>query len=118
MLRLTPAVKVYLAADPVDMRKSIDGLALIVQLKFKLDPFSESLFVFTNRGKDKLKILFWDHNGFWLYYRRLETGRFKWPTGESGKAIEMTDRQLSWLLDGIDISKVSAHRAVLKRKII
>lgn len=69
--------QVYLAFGPTDLRKSIDGLAMIVQESFKLDPFSKSLFVFCNRKQDKIKILQWDHNGFWLYYKRLEKGRFK-----------------------------------------
>jgi len=73
------------------MRKSVYGLAFIAQLRFLLDSFSESIFVFTNIGKDKLKILFWNHNGFWLYYRRLETGRFGWPASESGKALKNVD---------------------------
>jgi len=64
--------QVYLALGPTDLRKSIDGLALIVQESFKLDPFSRNLFVFCNRKKDKIKILEWDHNGFWLHYKRLE----------------------------------------------
>ncbi|WP_422730604.1 IS66 family insertion sequence element accessory protein TnpB [Paenibacillus popilliae] len=61
------------------MRKSIDGLAALVQEGFRLDPCSSSWFVFCNRQRDKLKILHWEHNGFWVYYRRLEKGTFAWP---------------------------------------
>ncbi|MGH2319788.1 IS66 family insertion sequence element accessory protein TnpB [Planococcus sp. SE5232] len=82
--------RVYLAARPTDLRKSIDGLAVIVQELFQLDPFSNALFVFCNRKKDKLKILFWDHNGFWLYYRRLEKGLFDWPDPGSSQPLDMT----------------------------
>lgn len=71
--------RVYLACGPTDLRKSIDGLAVLVKEAFELDPFAPNLFVFCNRQRDKLKILYWDHNGFWLYYRRLEQGRFQWP---------------------------------------
>jgi transposase len=71
--------QVYLAAGYTDMRKSIDGLAVLVKERFKLDPFSNCLFVFCNRNRDKLKILHWEHNGFWLFYRRLEEGKFEWP---------------------------------------
>ncbi|MCQ5365013.1 IS66 family insertion sequence element accessory protein TnpB [Anoxybacillus salavatliensis] len=69
--------KVYLAQGATDLRKSIDGLAAIVQETFELNPFSSCLFVFCNRSRDKLKILQWDHNGFWLHYRRLEKGTFQ-----------------------------------------
>lgn len=75
---------VYLARGGTDLRKSIDSLAALVKECFNLDPFSESLFVFCNRQKNKLKILRWDHNGFWLYYRRLERGRFQWPEKAEG----------------------------------
>ena len=87
------SLKVYLAPGITDMRKSIDGLALIVNEVLELDPFSESLFVFCNRGRNKLKILHWQTNGFWLYYRRLEKGRFKWPTADSpDQAVNITQK--------------------------
>ncbi len=69
--------KVYLVVGVTDMRKSIDGLSLIVAETLEMDPFSEAWFIFCNRNRDKLKILFWDTNGFWLYYRRLEKETFK-----------------------------------------
>ncbi|GIP35471.1 IS66 family insertion sequence element accessory protein TnpB [Paenibacillus sp. J2TS4] len=72
MLTLPDSLRVYLACGPTDLRKSIDGLAALVQEGFKLDPFSPSLFVFCNRECNKLKILYWEHNGFWLFYRQLE----------------------------------------------
>ena len=67
---------VYLAIGVTDLRKSINGLAIIVQETFKLDPFIKQLFVFCNRKKDKIKILRWDNDGFWLYYKRLENSKF------------------------------------------
>jgi transposase len=76
MLNIAQVERVFLARGSTDLRKSIDGLAAIVQEGFQLNPFSASLFVFCNRKRDKLKILHWDYNGFWLYYRRLEKGRF------------------------------------------
>lgn len=109
--------RVYLACGPTDMRKSIDGLAAMVSFQFNLDPFSESWFVFCNRACDKLKILHWEHNGFWLYYRRLEKGRFRWPqVGENGP-ISISRRQLDWLLAGLSIEQAQAHREVLARKV-
>ncbi|MGB0899922.1 MAG: IS66 family insertion sequence element accessory protein TnpB [Psychrobium sp.] len=71
--------QVYLVTGFTDMRKSINGLSVIVGDQLELDPMSKAWFVFCNRQRDKLKILFWDTNGFWLYYRRLEQGRFQWP---------------------------------------
>ena len=76
--------QVYLAGGSTDMRKSIDGLAVLVQQGFDLDPFSSALFVFCNRQRNKLKILQWDESGFWLHYRRLERGRFQWPSVDEG----------------------------------
>ncbi|MGX8796763.1 IS66 family insertion sequence element accessory protein TnpB [Fusibacter sp. JL298sf-3] len=78
MLSKYSSYKVYLALGPTDLRKSIDGLSIIVQEKFSLDLFSRSLFVFCNRRRDKIKILEWDHTG-WLHYKRLERDRFQWP---------------------------------------
>lgn len=119
MLRMTPSCDVYLAPGATDLRNNIDGLALMVKNQFRLDPFSKSLFVFCNRKRDKLKILFWDKNGFWLYYRRLEEGNFNWPQPEPGKRmIAVTEQQLSWILDGLTMCEKKAHREVLKRKLI
>jgi transposase len=97
------------------MRKSIDGLAAIVTYSFQLDPFDTSLFVFCNKGRDKLKILVWDHNGFWLHYRRLERGRFRWPQAASVEPLVITRRQLTWLLDGLTIDQRLAHAPVTAR---
>ena len=115
MLSPDTARTVYLACGGTDLRKSIDGLAALVSQVFGLDLFSESLFVFCNRRKDKLKILVWDHNGFWLYYRRLERGRFQWPTQPDGAAQTITRRQLQWLLDGLTLQQPHAHPPVTAR---
>ena len=79
--------RVYLACGSTDLRKSIDGLAILVKEGFELDPFSPCLFVFCNRKRDKLKILHWEHNGFWLHYRRLEKGKFQWPEKNSEAVV-------------------------------
>ena len=110
--------RVYLACGATDMRKSIDGLAALVQASFQLDPFSPCLFVFCNRQRDKLKILHWSHNGFWLYYRRLERGRFDWPETGDAKTMVITRRELNWLLDGLPLEQPKAHRAVPVRSAI
>jgi transposase len=106
------AEKVYLACGATDLRKSIDGLAAIVQLQFQLDPFSSGWFVFCNHGRDRIKILRWDHNGFWLYYRRLECGRFRWPGIKSGDVQTISRRQLQWLLDGLVLEQKKAFSEV------
>lgn len=109
---------VHLALGATDFRKSVDGLALIVQHSLKLDPFSTHLFVFCNRNRDKIKILVWDHNGFWLHYKRLEKGVFKWPSHEGSASMALTDRQFRWLLDGLTIHQTKAHPAVHQRAIL
>lgn len=118
MLTAMNGLKVYLAAGSTDLRKSIDGLAVLVSEGFQLDPFSPSLFVFCNRKRDKLKILYWEHNGFWLYYRRLEKGRFQWPQTKEGGVIKVSQRQLQWLLSGLTLEQRQAHKEVLQRTII
>ena len=110
--------RVYLACGSTDMRKSIDGLAALVQESFQLDPFSSCLFVFTNRGRDKIKILYWDHSGFWLLYRRLERGRFQWPESAADKTIAVSRRELRWLLDGLSLTQKRAHPKVTARRVI
>ncbi len=115
MLTLTETARVYLACGSTDLRKSIDGLAAIVTEVFEADLFSHSLFVFCNRGRDKLKILTWDHNGFWLYYRRLERGRFRWPDQPAAQSLPVSRRQLQWLLDGLSLEQRQAHAPVRAR---
>ena len=117
MLAETPVRDIHLACGPTDMRKSIDGLAALVQLAFELDPFSEAWFVFCNKDRDKLKLLRWDHNGFWLYYRRLERGRFQWPKAVDGPTKTVSHRQLLWLLDGLHLEQKRAHKPVEARQV-
>lgn len=118
MLNNTLIDRVYLACGATDLRKSIDGLAILVQESFKLDPFSRCLFVFCNRKKDKIKILHWEHNGFWLYYKRLEKGFFHWPSSPKGQALSIGERELRWLLDGLSLEQKQAHQAVNQRLLI
>lgn len=110
--------QVYLACGSTDLRKSIDGLAALVQEGFRLDPFSPCFFVFCNRQRDKLKILHWEHNGFWLYYRRLERGTFQWPSKPEAEALKINRRELRWLLDGLSLQQRQAHVGVNARAVI
>jgi transposase len=117
MLTDTNIDRVYLACGSTDMRKSIDGLAVLIKEGFKLNPFSPCLFVFCNRQRDKLKILHWDYNGFWLHYRRLERGKFLWPMEDTGP-LKISRRELRWLLDGLPLNQPGAHREVKARTVL
>ena len=107
MMTLTPDTKVYLAMGATDMRKAINSLSVIVSEQMKLDIFSTNLFVFCNRAQTILKILYWDKNGFCLWQKRLEKDRFKWPQ-TSKDVMNITRRELSWLIDGLNINQ--AHK--------
>lgn len=114
---LTLPEKVYLAVGSTDLRKSIDGLAALVQERFQLDPFAPCLFVFCNRQRDKLKMLYWEHNGFWLLYRRLERGTFQWP-GPGDSPLALSFRELRWLLDGLSLHQRQAHKQVMAQTVV
>lgn len=119
MLKDVRLERVYLACGSTDLRKSIDGLAVLVKEGFALDPFSPCIFVFCNRQRDKLKILQWEHNGFWLHYRRLEKGKFQWPAKDSvGKVTSVSHRELRWLLDGLSLNQRQAHSEVTARTVL
>lgn len=109
--------QVYLALGATDLRVGIDGLAITVQERFKLDPFSRDLYVFCNRSRDKIKILEWSPTGFWLHSKRLEKDKFKWPSNTNEIHLEIDERSFRWLLDGLTL-KEKAHKHVLERKII
>jgi transposase len=104
-LGLPPSVKIYFATELVDMRNGINGLRAMVERALKKDPFEGHLFVFVGKAKDKVKILFWDKNGFVLYMKRLERGRFQLPIiDERRTKVEMEATELAMLLDGIDLN--------------
>ena len=103
-------LKVFLAPGFTDMRKSINGLSILVDC-LDLNPFSGHLFVFCNRRKTMLKILYWDRNGFCLWHKRLEKHRFSWP-GSVGAVMEIEPRSLGWLLDGLSLQQPMAHSSL------
>jgi transposase len=92
--------QIYLACGHTDMRCSIDGLAAIVEGSFKLDPFVAALFVFCNRRRDRLKVLEWDGDGFWLHFKRLEKGHFNWPVTGDEVTMTLTGEEFQHLLGG------------------
>ena len=101
--------QVFIAPGTTDMRKSINGLSILVADQFDLGPFSGGLFAFCNRKRDIVKILYWDHNGFCLWHKRLEKDRFLWPETEES-VLNIRGRELAWLLDGLSIDQSSAHQ--------
>ncbi len=103
---------VYLHRDPVDFRKAINGLVLIIEDAMTLSPYATALFVFTNRSRDKLKIVYWDETGFCLWYKRLEKARFAWPRRAEHNVVSLTEEQLHWLLRGLDITRMQPHEAL------
>ncbi len=107
MLTLSGKVKVFLAAEPTDMRKSFDTLAALVQEVLGLDPLSGHLFVFRGRRADRVKILWWDTHGYAIYYRRLERGTYRFPRPEQDAAsVTISATELAMLLDGVELSSV------------
>lgn len=100
---------IYLHRDAVDFRKSIDGLCAVIEHEMGMSPFGRELFVFTNRRRNKLKILYFDRTGFALWYKRLERDRFHWPRRAEDATVKLTAEQIIWLLDGYDITKMRPH---------
>ena len=102
MLNLPAAVRVFLCTHPTDMRRSFDGLAMLVEEVVRGDPYSGHLFVFRNRRGDRVKILYWDRTGYAIWYKRLEEGVFRFPGAEEGR-IEIEGMELAMILEGIDL---------------
>jgi transposase len=107
VFRLDERLKVYLHREPVDFRLSINGLSLLVDKALGLDPFAPCVYVFSNRQRNRVKLLGWERNGFWLLLKRLEQDRFIWPLADGVPTL--TVEQLHWLLEGIDIGVVQRH---------
>jgi transposase len=101
--------QIYLYREPVDFRKSFRGLAAIVEQELEHNPFTGALYAFTNRQRNKIKCLFWEDNGFVLYYKSLAEEKFRWPR-VGDEVISLTGQQINWLLDGYDISLMQGHK--------
>lgn len=104
MLSLPPSVRIFLASEPVDGRRGMDGLAALVREVFGEDPLSGHLFVFRNRRGSGAKILYWDRSGYWLLQKRLERGVFRFPSGGGSPRVEVEAADLALLLEGIDLA--------------
>ena len=101
--------QIYLYRDTVDFRKSVNGLSAIVERELGHNPFEGALYAFTNRQRNKIKCLWWEDNGFVLYYKSLAEEKFKWPHPDD-EVISLTGQQINWLLDGYDISLMKGHK--------
>lgn len=92
---------IWFYSQPVDFRKQLDGLVQLIADHLQMNPTSGQLFIFRNRSSSKIKIIWWDRNGFWLFYKRLEQGRFQFPRIED-RTLELARDQFNWLLSGLD----------------
>jgi transposase len=107
--------KIYLACGHTDLRKAINGLSALVELSFKLDPFCGAIFVFCNRSRDRLKMLEWDGDGYWLYLKRLEKGRFKWPSKGEETTMRLSCEELEHMLEGTKLTRKILRQEVTER---
>ena len=107
----TEADKVYIACGYTDLRRGIDGLTSMVQEAFQLEPFTNALFLFYGKRRDRMKALYWEGDGFLLLYKRLAFGSFRWPRSES-EARELMPQQYRWLMEGLSIEQPKAHKSV------
>ena len=108
-------VHIYLCAQPADMRRGFDTLSAQIKEFLKHDPFSGNLFLFVSRGKDRLKILYWDRDGFALWYKRLEEGAFKLPAlKNTGASVELSATELAMLLEGIDLKSIKRSKRFVR----
>lgn len=109
MLLNNIALQVMLYQKPVDMRKSIDGLSQVVIDYLSSDPGDGTVYIFINRGRDKIKLLYWERNGFCIWYKRLEKQKFIIPQIR-GEVLVLTPEQFNWLIDGLDVSKLTGFK--------
>lgn len=110
--------QVWIYRQPVDMRKSIDGLCAIVAMELGRNPADRSIYVFCNRSRDKVKLLIWHRNGFWMLYKRLDKQRFYWPDWFSDTSLSLSIEQLDQLLDGYNLNGMRPHRTITAAHII
>lgn len=116
MFGLGPATRIYVGVGAIDMRKGFNGLYGLVRDQLGHDPLSGHLFLFTNRGRTRIKALVWDGSGLWVCTKRLEKGRFAWPSApQAGSSIIMRPEELAMLLNGLDFNEASPRRNWLRR---
>jgi transposase len=113
---LTPATKIYVAVDAVDMRKGFEGLYGLVRDQLGHDPLSGHLFLFSNRTRTRVKALVWDGSGLWVCAKRLEKGRFRWPAANGARTVTMRAEELAMLVNGLDLSQAKPRKNWLRRE--
>ena len=118
MIRPGDEIRVHLCRDGVDFRKQMRGLSVLVQEELELDPFSAHLFAFCNRRRDHVRLLYWERNGFAMWQKKLETDKFPWPRKVTQEVLELSGRELNWLLDGIDVFAMKPHDAVFYESVL
>ncbi|MGM9952837.1 MAG: IS66 family insertion sequence element accessory protein TnpB [Intestinibaculum porci] len=106
--------QIFVCTEPVDLRKGIDGYAAIVQSIFHRSPMDHCLYIFCNRSHNKIKALYYDNasTGFWLLYKRLEKGTFKWKISSDGSYAEISEQQFRWLMEGLKINQPTAFKKI------
>ena len=114
MLSLPPSVRIFLCLEVTDMRRSFDGLARMVEEFLDDDPLSGHLFVFRNRRGDRLKVLYWQSDGYVIYYKRLEEGTFQFPDSE-GASVQVGAVELAMVLEGVELTSVKKRRRYIKK---
>jgi len=115
MFGVGPATKIYIALDPIDMRKGFDGLYGLVRDHLCQDPLSGHLFLFTNRPHTRLKVLVWDGSGLWVCAKRLERGRFSWPASNGSRSVTMRPEELAMLINGMDLKQAHPRKNWMRR---
>lgn len=115
MIDLNTIDHIYLVTGPTDLRKAADGCSTIVQYDLQMDPFTKDIFIFCNKKKNTIQILEWDNNGFWIHKKKLlGKDRYRWPkSSEERTSMLIDERQLEWLLSGLEISQKHAHHKVV-----
>ena len=110
--------RVYLCRQPVDFRKGMKSLAVLVEQSLGLDPFAEALYIFTNRRRNAVKCLYWERNGFCLWHKQVEQERFKWPLHLDAAVVTLTGQELEWLLEGYDLRYLTPHKALKYKTVL
>jgi transposase len=105
MLRLPEGTRIFMAAAPIDMRRGFDGLCAAVMEVLEANPLQGHLFLFRGKRSDRVKALIWDRNGLAIWYKRLEKGKYRWPSCD-GASIELSEQELALLLDGVDFTRI------------
>ncbi|MBA3859931.1 MAG: IS66 family insertion sequence hypothetical protein [Cyanobacteria bacterium PR.3.49] len=121
MLSIPPSTKIFICSQPIDMRQSFDGLAGTVANALRCDSFSGHLFVFFSRCRKRVKILFWDRDGYVIWYKRLESGAFaasKWMNTENGSSLEVEASEFALLLNGFELKNLKRRKRYSRSKVL